>query len=405
MSDLVAGDTQPKRKIDWLALGLFALGGLAAVSLIGTGLSTAIYGGFGFLQQVSSSQGVLSGLNYILAGGLLLVAAFLALLQLMGRSAPRLLAPRSGRKRAPHLLVLALPLIWVAGHTVSQTDAAWLLLPPLHMLAVGFPLLWLIWLAKREFPHIKPLRRWGALGSGLALSPFLAVILEFVAGILFFLAGMLYLSFSPEMLFNLERLFTRLSWGNPSMETLTRILEPFASDAVLAVLFVGFFAVAVPFIEELVKPAAVLLLLRRPITVREGFVLGAISGAGFGLLENLTQGASTEGWAPLVVARLGTTAVHMITAGLTGAALVEARDRQQYGRLIAAYLTAVLLHGLWNAMAVLPVLAELSDAYPRHLVITPWMVLALLGAGSVILIAAINRRLRPVGVAGEPESG
>jgi RsiW-degrading membrane proteinase PrsW (M82 family) len=199
---------------------------------------------------------------------------------------------------------------------------------------------------------------------------------------------------SPDAFFNLERLITRLSYGDPSLEALTRILEPLASDTVLALLFVGFFAVVVPLIEELVKPAAVMLLLRRPITVRDGFVLGAISGAGFGLLENLTQGASAEGWAPLVVARLGTTAVHMVTAGLTGAALVDAKETKRYGRLLAAYLTAVVIHGLWNAMAVLPLLAELSDVYPQHLALTPWMVLAVLGAGSVVLLATVNRRLR-----------
>lgn len=405
MSDSTATDTQPQRKTDWLAVGLFGLGGFAAVGLIGAGLSTAFYGGFGLISDLSSPQGVLAGLNNIFAGLLLLVASFLALWRVIGRGTPRLLARRLGRNRAPHGLLLALPLILVAGHVVADSALAWLLLPPLHMLAVGFPLLWLVWLVQRKFPHISLLRRWGALASGLAFSPFLALVLELIAGFAVLFAGLMYVSFSPDVLFNVNRLFTRLSYGDPSPEVLTRILDPLASDPVLAVLFLGYLAVAVPFIEELVKPAAVMLLLRRPITVREGFVLGAITGAGFGLLENLTQGASVEGWAPLVVARLGTTAVHMVTAALTGAALVDAKLNKRYGRLLAAYLTAVAIHGLWNAMATLPLLAAFSESYPRHLAITPWMVLALLGIGSAILLGATNRYLRPAAAPLEAESG
>jgi RsiW-degrading membrane proteinase PrsW (M82 family) len=126
----------------------------------------------------------------------------------------------------------------------------------------------------------------------------------------------------------------------------------------LALLFVS---VLVPLIEELFKPIGVWLLFGRKLTPAAGFAAGAISGAGYALFESLALTLGGDSWATVVLARVGTAAVHILTSAITGWALVQAWQKRDFLRLLFAYTFGVILHGLWNGLAVVSVFASLSN--------------------------------------------
>jgi RsiW-degrading membrane proteinase PrsW (M82 family) len=125
----------------------------------------------------------------------------------------------------------------------------------------------------------------------------------------------------------------------------------------------AFGAVIVPLIEEALKPLGVWFLAGSRLTPAEGFAAGALCGAGYALLESLllSSNGGTE-WVSLAFARIGTGVIHILTSALTGWALASAWAERRYLRLGAAYLGAVLIHGLWNGLTVLMVVAGLSQA-------------------------------------------
>ncbi len=106
-------------------------------------------------------------------------------------------------------------------------------------------------------------------------------------------------------------------------------------------------------IEEALKPIGVWLLFGRRLTPAAGFAAGALSGAGYALIESLALTSSGEAWSSLVLARTGTSAVHILTAGLTGWALVLAWQKRRFLPLLLAYLCAVMIHGLWNGLTLM----------------------------------------------------
>ena len=113
-----------------------------------------------------------------------------------------------------------------------------------------------------------------------------------------------------------------------------------ASPAVVASVFV-YIAVLVPLIEEILKPIGVWLLAGRKLTPVDGFMAGVLSGAGYALFENLFLSSSGEQWMSVVLARVGTGAVHMFTTSLVGWGLASAWGQGRYLRLALSFALAV----------------------------------------------------------------
>ena len=142
------------------------------------------------------------------------------------------------------------------------------------------------------------------------------------------------------------------------------LLGPYLTNPLVITAGLLFVGLIVPAIEELIKPIGVWLLAGRKITPAAGFVAGALSGAGYGFIESLILSSSTEAWTALVVARIGTSGVHILTSALTGWAIVQTWQGRHFGRLALAYLCAVLIHGLWNGLTVLysfQILAQMQN--------------------------------------------
>jgi RsiW-degrading membrane proteinase PrsW (M82 family) len=213
--------------------------------------------------------------------------------------------------------------------------------------------------------------------------------------------GMVVASFHPGWMQWMEALGRRLSYVS-SPEVVIRILAPYLLQPGIAYLFFISLAVVVPLIEEILKPSGVWLLAARKMTPTEGFALGALSGAGYALIESLMIAIFPEQWLVAVLARIGTGLLHLVTTGMMGWALVLAWEKRAYIRLGITYLSVVLLHSLWNSLSIssstLPLLASYVDQaqWAEKLGEIAPIGLGLLALGLWLLLNAANRKLQHV---------
>jgi hypothetical protein len=262
----------------------------------------------------------------------------------------------------PTLLIFALPLILLAGHwSANQTGIGRLILPVVHVLAIGLPVWWIAYLALRNLPMGSLQRRWGVFTSGLLLGPALILVLETLALIFFVLIAILAISTQPDLLDEWLRLSRNLRGLQTSPQDALNTLGPYMNRPGIIFAFLAFGAGVVPLIEEAIKPIGVWLLAGRNLAPAAGFAAGALSGAGYALFESLALSSTTNDWLYLVVARIGTAAVHILTSALTGWALVLAWREKRYFRLGAVYLLAVLIHASWNGLSLMASFGAFAD--------------------------------------------
>lgn len=392
--------------IQWYSVVQFGLSVLAIFVLWSITLSALLIG-------LSTRLGSLGGVSlgdvddlqlFLVAGGmafcglLLLPSAWYSLARLMGRPAQQ--TPPIFHRLRPTLLIFFLPLLVAAGYWVSRNSAiSWLLLPPIHVLAVSLPILWLAYLAVRGLPTGSPQRTWGSFASGLALSPLLILAAEVAAILAGLGAWIVIVAMRPELAQTVNDLAERLSTSAASPEIVQRILQPVVSNPQVIFTVLVFAAVIVPLIEEALKPLGVWLLAGRRLLPAEGFALGALSGTGYALIESLFLSSSSQDWAFVVFARIGTSAMHILTAGMVGWALASAWHSGRYTRLGAVYLLAVLSHGLWNGLTLSYVFAGMMEAPASGLnlfmqigEIAPYILGGLAGA-ALLTILWVNRAL------------
>jgi RsiW-degrading membrane proteinase PrsW (M82 family) len=129
-------------------------------------------------------------------------------------------------------------------------------------------------------------------------------------------------------------------------------------------------ALTAPINEELAKGAGILLLLTLgPRLIRspfDGLVVGALVGLGFQISEDISYafiGAANAfgdvgaAWATIIPRTLASIPSHWMFSGLFGAGLVWFIGRPEVparkGLGAALMLTAMLMHGLWNASSAI----------------------------------------------------
>jgi hypothetical protein len=306
------------------------------------------------------------------------------------------------RRTHPGLWIFALPIVLLIGYAAYQLPAlSWIVLPPLHFLAVGIPVVWMLYLAVRALPLGSSQRMWGVFDSGLILGPVLITVFEMLAAIFFMILAAFYIAGQPELLNKIMYLAATMQETPPSPEALVQefgsyLVRPAVMFAVLI-----FGAVVVPIIEELIKPIGVWLLARRRLRPAAGFAAGALSGAGYALFESLALTSGGQEWPALMVARIGTAAVHILTTAITGWALVQAWRYRRYLLLGLTYLTSVAIHGLWNGLTIYSAfnsLAQMQDLpagkpVPTSLAMAAPAGLLLIGIACLGALILINRRL------------
>jgi hypothetical protein len=317
--------------------------------------------------------------------------------------------PKPSPKPRNYTLLLTLLMLVVVGtalllgNLVAQDERfAWFLLPPLNIIATGLPALWVIYIGSRGLVSGTPRRQWGAFASGLVVGPIIILVLELLLLFAMGLLALLWIMLNPSLSSQLNGIAFRLQHAAPNTEAVLRILIPFLVNPGIIFLLFAFISVFVPMLEEIFKPIGVWFMAGQKLTPAQGFGFGVLSGAGFGLFENL--GNTSNGgpdWALLASSRVSTLLLHSFTAGLVGWALVSAWSQRRYLRLLLTYALAVFIHGLWNGMAVLSIVPSLQSI--SNLSISASLLeignlsyygIIILGVIVLVLYIAINNILR-----------
>lgn len=353
------------REIPWLSAVQFGLSALAAVTIAGLALSLGLAGAQLLIDSNQPEAAValwMMAASFFWTALIVLPSAGFSLARLIGRPVPPANWPFL--KVRWTLAIFLLPPLIALGNLLARQALPWkALLAGLHPVVVAIPVLWVCAAAIRGLPVGSLQRASGSLASGAALGTSLSFFLEVLAIAAVLVLWVMALAGRPELIDEISSLTRRLEAAAPIPETIQRILLPYLSQP--PVIFTIFFLVAVliPLIEELAKTAGLWLLAGRstPITPAAGFALGALSGGGFAMLESMLLTSSPEQWMIVILARLGTTAMHICTSALVGWGLACAWSEGRYARLGAAYLSAALLHGAWNAFSMLNAAGSLSN--------------------------------------------
>jgi len=361
--------TQPlKTQFNWSSLIQLVLSILAAFLLLGVAAIIVLTTVIPFSTSGSSSsdptQPLMVAASLAFAGALVLPSAWYAWKNI---AFPGLepISRTEHRTFGLILTILVLALVGGAlllGNWASQDNRiAWFLLPPLNIIATGLPALWLVYIGTRGLIPGFPRRQWGVFASGLVLGPVIILVLELILLIVVGILALLWVMLDPSLANQLSGLVFHLQSVAPNTDAIIKILVPFLLNPGVLFLVFAFISVLVPMLEEALKPLGVWFLFGQKITPAQGFGYGVLSGAGFGLFENLGNTSSgSEAWALLASTRISTLLLHCFTAGLVGWALASAWSQRRYLRLGITYAIAVLVHGLWNGMAVLSLVPSLQ---------------------------------------------
>jgi hypothetical protein len=249
----------------------------------------------------------------------------------------------------------AFPILLGLGTLVSSSSYSVWLLPPIHILAMAFPPL--LVLGTLGLAISGPVSSWretltAAFGGG-ALALGVSMFIEGLLGVVLFMAVAVVVAMTPNGQEMITGLLERLQ--DPSgMAGFADLAELLVSLPVVLVLL-GMFSILIPLVEEAVKVLAPGIAARglHPQPGR-AFWLGVAAGAGFALGENMLNGAlgGMGGWTASVLARCGATLMHCATGGLVGWGWGEWWRSRRPLYLPGVYLTAMAIHGVWNALSI-----------------------------------------------------
>lgn len=273
------------------------------------------------------------------------------------------------------------------GNWVAQNSSiAWFVLPFLNIIATGLPALWVIYFGTRGLLPNKPRYIWGVFASGLILGPTIILVLELILIVIVGILAFAWIALNSSLSNQLNSLVLHLQNGIPDTQTIINTFLPFLGNPVILFLALASASVLVPIIEETFKPLGVWFMSGQKITPAQGFGYGVLSGAAFGLFENLGYSSGGTDWALLAGSRVSTLPLHSFTAGLVGWALASAWTQRRFLRLAVSFTIAILIHGTWNGLAVLSTARSLQGVTSFHLPAA----LQLIGAFATVGIIALG---------------
>jgi len=348
---------QPAPQKHWTTLCQLVVSGLGMLlSLLAAG-SLVIFGIFDLLDGSIDPTGASSMFS---TAWISLLAAIIAIPSLfycyhrLRNSQPW--QPKINSFRLASISLLLWPLVLLLGNMISTRGSlTWLFLPPLQLLAIGLPVWWIVEVARRRLSVGDPQRGWGIINfSTFITMPFLMLV-EIVIILMAIVVFAIWISSQPGLLRELQLLAEQLVNSSSSPEEILTLLTPYLQNPLVILSALALIAGIVPLVEELIKPLAMWMLVRRRLTPAQGFVAGALCGASFALIESLFYLSSPmgESWAALAIGRTGTALLHTTNTAILGWAMAFAWQNHAYLRLGLIYLLTVVLHGLWNGLSIL----------------------------------------------------
>ena len=294
-------------------------------------------------------------------------------------------------------------LILILGSLAArQGNLAWLLLPPLQIVAIGLPIAVLIRIAHRKLEN-GPRRSWGMVSFSEIITTPLVIVAELVVMGFLLVLFIIYLFGNPGLVAELQQLAQRITTlEQPDPEQILPLIRPLPAKSAGN-------------IRDLRRSQRIGAALRRTaetpggvgcgtpgLTPAQGFISGAICGGIFALLESLLSVAQPgDGWLPLAVGRAGTGLLHITTTSLVGMSIALAWQTGKYWRLVLNLFIAMAIHGLWNALSVLSGLTAVRQLETGGAGIlnglaaaAPAGGLVLLSLGILALLLNLNRRVR-----------
>jgi hypothetical protein len=375
-------------------LGMLFLWGLALINVF-SGMAQLVNGG----QPAEAGIAFLVAVDFGVLGLLTLPSTYFSFLRMIHRPIEVTTRPIS-RKWLAILLVWPL-ILYLGWKLINAGNWAVVLFPVAQVLAVLLIVVWMYLVAGMGLQKMRPQRNWGLLAAGMMGGTLLSMLAEIVGVILILSGFILLVLFIPSLQNEVTSLANQISNIGNDIDALMRILTPYLSRPAVIITLVFSASIAVPLVEEALKPIGLWFLARKNLSLSEGFIGGVISGAGFAIVEslfNMTQ-LVDETWLLVSSMRFGTTLMHMLASGLVGWGLVSAWTQSKYLRLVGAYLSAVILHGVWNGLAILLAASQISpeqsvNVFPSGGKIALWG-LGIWTLVAFILLLMINARLRP----------
>jgi hypothetical protein len=369
--------------------------------LLALGLAAgAIYQMFQGAPAEAVQLGLLAG-GAGLCGLLSLPSAVYAFGRVFERPIPEL--PFRLSRLHPERWIIMLPVVLAGGWLISRWPRlAVFALPPLHVLAAGIPVAWLLWMATRGLPAGSPQQAWGVFGAGLTLGPALIIVVEGLVMTAVGLIALVWFFTQPD----LSRDFLNLTRqvgpsGRVDPNEALRVIRPIFNDPALVFLGLSFGAVLVPLIEEALKPIGVWLLAGRGLTPQEGLVAGALCGGAYALFESLPVIGFGQTWALTIGARSGTGVIHILNTALMGWALAATWRDRRWRRLAGTYLLVVFNHGLWNGLSLSVAVTQLAGSGPIARLfkipstIAPYVLIGM-AVGELAALIILNRRFNQI---------
>ncbi len=297
--------------------------------------------------------------------------------------------------------LLIMGVAFTIGAITAASGINWLssvLLPVMTILVILPPIWILAGLGARKMVMGSRWRIWAIFGLGMSLNPLLMIILEIMVGIIFVFIVTLYLAAQPAFTATLMDLAVNID-PMTDPESILNALAPFILQPSIIFAILAYISVVVPLIEEMFKPLGVWLFAGKIERPAQGFGLGVMSGAAYALVEGLgVSGRGGPDWPMIVAVRAGTSLLHITTSGLMGWAIVSAVKEKRILRLLATYLTAVSIHGIWNAAAAGAGIALIASSLENSGLLARIIPAAIggiivLGIGLLALLIRANHRL------------
>ena len=391
-------------KIHWASLLILIVFGLsvslALMVALGFGVNSVIVL---FTEEGDAAGQMISAFAFGFEGLALLLCSWFVLQKFMGReqAGTMIKFPFAGWQI---VAVIGLAIMSVAiGAAVVYTKVmwlAWFTLPLLTVVVIVPPIWVLFGIGSKDIELGQRWQVFSIFGLSMTLGPLVMIVMEIVL-----LAGGIILSAifiavsKPDLVREFARLGMRLQ-NVTDQNVILNLLAPYFSNPSVIAAALAYIAVLVPLIEELFKPLAVWIFAQKIESPTQGFAMGLLSGASFALVESLNaSGAGTETWPVIVTIRAGTSMLHIMASGLMGWGIVSAFRERRILRLFAAYFSAVLIHGVWNACAVgagLSLVGEVIGKPEWLFTVLPAMAggMFVLVVGMLSLLVASNKRIR-----------
>jgi len=400
-------ETQNQNGNNWRVILSLGLSGLGILFFLVQSFSLGALWFVNFIDpQTEIAQTVSYGLLLwaSIFSGLVLVPVFLlSLYQLKKQTPPKWLdLSRPVFRRISYWIILIWPIIVLFGWFVAgRPTLSAILLGAINILVAGLPILWVYTLATRNLKRGHPVAQWRIFGFSLIITPVIIIIAEIIALLLLAGAGVLYISYQTSVNPTFERdlmyLYNQISTRQADVDAVLEIIRPYIFQPSVITWAMIVFAGVVPVIEEIIKPLALWSLAGRKISPQEGFVGGLLCGAGFALMENVLYFSATitaMDWVYIALGRAGTGVLHMLASGLVGWGLAKTWRDGKWIFLVGSSISAIVLHGLWNAVSLATGVATLvsldseATTWQDLLYSAPTFVLFLI---SVIGLAWIKR--------------